>query len=436
MFGSARRGTARLGLVLGTINPSDFRNAYHQSKRVTLVSFASSQKQNYLRLVDALRPHWRDDFRLPDRIQKLLSRDKRFGSRDRRLYRELLYTTLRFLPWIEPLLESDPDKAAATVAWLAADLKSTRSYRAELTTDWPELPPSLEATAEFLNTKTHDLLPSWLSEECPLAYDPTELATLHRRASLWLRLQTDEPQSVTNEFDQRGWTWKQSDIQPEAIELLAEADVTQTESFRAGAYEVQDLGSQLILETANIALSSQWLDACAGAGGKTLQIARMIGDEGSVTAHDIRPSALKELTYRATRANLKNVSITTTPEGQHYDGILIDAPCSGSGTWRRAPHLKAITTPDIISDNVALQSELLERFSHLLRPRGQLIYATCSLNRSENEGVIRNFLSNHPEFTVSPPKENFGYQDGPHGLSIMPALHNTDGFFVANLTRT
>ena len=399
------------------------------------MSFASSQKQNYLRLVDAIRPHWGDDFRLPERIQKLLARDKRFGSRDRRLYRELLYTTLRFLPWIEPLLETNPDKAAATVAWLAADLKSTRNYRAELTADWPELPDSLDAIAEILSANTHELLPSWLNEECPAAFDPAELETLHRRASLWLRLQTDEPQTVTGEFDQRGWIWKQSDILPEAIELLAEADVTQTESFRAGAFEVQDLGSQLILATSPIARGSQWLDACAGAGGKTLQLARKIGPEGNVTAHDIRPKALKELSHRAARASLNNISITTTPEDQHYDGILIDAPCSGTGTWRRAPHLKAITTPKLISHYVSLQMELLERFSHLLRPGGQLIYATCSLNHSENEDVITEFLSKHPEFTSSPPKENFGYHAALHGLSIMPARHNTDGFFVANLTR-
>lgn len=399
------------------------------------MSFARSQKQNYLRLVDAIRPHWRDDFRLPDRIQKILGRDKRFGSRDRRLYRELLYTTLRFLPWIEPLIETDPDKAAATVAWLAADLKSTRNYRAELTADWPELPDSLDAIAEILSAKTHDLLPPWLNKECHAAFDPAELETLHRRASLWLRLQTDEPQTVTGEFDQRGWAWKQSDILPAAIELLAEADVTQTDSFRAGAFEIQDLGSQLILETSTIARGSNWLDACAGAGGKTLQLARMIGPEGSVTAHDIRPMALKELTHRAARASLKNISITTTPEEQNYDGILIDAPCSGSGTWRRAPHLKAITTPEIITRNTSLQSELLERYAELLRPGGQLIYATCSLNHSENDDVIAEFLSKHSEFTVSPPKENFGYQGTLHGISIMPARHNTDGFFVANLTR-
>ncbi len=400
------------------------------------MSFASSQKQNYLRIADAIRPHWRDDFRLPDRIQRLLARDKRFGSRDRRLYRELLYTTLRFLPWIEPLLATNPDQAAATVAWLAADLKSTRNYRAELTRDWPDRPESLVETAEFLGTDTHDLLPGWLHKECPSAFDPAELATLHRRASLWLRLQTDEQRTVTDEFDQRGWAWKQSDILPEAIELQTEADATQTESFLAGAFEIQDLGSQLILATSPITRNPQWLDACAGAGGKTLQLARMLGSKGSVTAQDIRPKALKELTHRAARAGLKNISITTTPDDQHYDGILIDAPCSGSGTWRRAPHLKAMTTPAIIARYTSLQSELLERYSQLLRPGGQLIYATCSMNQSENEDTIKEFITKHPEFTVTPPEVSHGYQTGDLGLSIMPARHNTDGFFVANLTRT
>lgn len=400
------------------------------------MSFASSQKQNYLRLVDSIRPHWRDDFRLPDRIQRLLSRDKRFGSRDRRLYRELLYTTLRFLPWVEPLLESDPDRAAATVAWLAADLKSTRNYRDELTADWPKLPSSLNEIAEYLHRKPDDLLPRWLQKECPHAYNPEELATLHQRSSLWLRLQTNEPQSVTNELDQRGWPWKRSTILPDAIEVLAEADVTQLDSFRAGAFEIQDLGSQLILGTSPISIGTHWLDACAGAGGKTLQLARILGSEGSVTAHDIRPKALKELSHRATRAHISNISITSTPEEIQYDGILIDAPCSGSGTWRRSPHLKAITTPETISRYTTLQSELLERYSQLLRPQGQLIYATCSLNRSEDETVVADFLSRHPEFSICSPKIDFGYQSGDHGLSILPARHNTDGFFVANFTRT
>lgn len=399
------------------------------------MSFASSQKQHYLRLVDGIRPHWRDDFRLPERIQRLLTRDKRFGSRDRRLYRELLYTTLRFLPWIESLLQIDPDRAATTVAWLSADQKATRSYRAELTADWPALPNTLEEIAEFLHANTHDLLPTWLREECPAAFEPIELEALHRRASLWLRLQTNDPQTVTKEFDQRGWAWKQSDILPQAIKVLTEADVTQTDSFRSGAFEVQDLGSQLILASATIPRDSQWLDACAGAGGKTLQLAQLIGNKGRITAHDIRPKALQELTHRAARAGLKNIAISTTPEREHFDNILIDAPCSGTGTWRRAPHLKVITTPEIIARYAAQQTELLERYARLLRPGGQLIYATCSLNHSENESVIAEFLSKHREFTIAPANENFGYPGSPHGLSLMPARHNTDGFFVANLTR-
>lgn len=399
------------------------------------MSFVANQKQTYLRLLEKIRPHCRDDFRLPDRIQKLLSRDKRFGSKDRRLYRELLYTSLRFLPWIEPLLASDPDRAAAMVAWLAADLPSTHLYRSELLADWPPSPDTLSEKADLLNLDPSTLLPTWLREECPEAFNPDELDCLHRRASLWLRLQTRDAKLLTDECDQRGWTWRQSDLLPDAIEILSEADATQTDAYRHGAFEIQDLGSQLILNTAAITPGGQWLDACAGAGGKSLQLDRLLGPSGHVTAHDIRPHALRELNHRAQRSHLRNISTTTTLGNAHYDGILIDAPCSGSGTWRRAPHLKAVTTPKLIADYAARQLELLEHYAPLLRPDGQLIYATCSLNRSENEHVVAEFLSQYPDFSVIPPKRAFGYLSGPHGLLILPSRHNTDGFFTAILAR-
>src|SRR5476651_2181538 len=109
-----------------------------------------SQQQTFLRLLASLRPHWRTDVHLPARIQALLSRNRAFGSRDRRLYRELIYTTLRYLPWIEPRLERDPTKAAETVAWLAGDIPATQAFRAAVTADWPACPASAAEKAEIL----------------------------------------------------------------------------------------------------------------------------------------------------------------------------------------------------------------------------------------------------------------------------------------------
>jgi 16S rRNA (cytosine967-C5)-methyltransferase len=402
---------------------------------INAMSFAGSQRQTYLRLVQALRPHWRQDLRLPERIQQLLAREKRFGSRDRRLYRELIYTTLRYLPWIEATFDSDPERAAAIVAWLAADLPATRLYRAELTAGWPDHGDDLKAKAAHLGQRPADLLPAWLAEGCPAAFTPDELTALHRRASLWLRLQTDHPAEVTEELDGRNWHWRRAPLRDDALEVLSEADVTRCTTYLDGRFEVQDLGSQLLLPMSTTAIDGAWLDACAGAGGKTLQLARLLGPEGRITAHDVRPAALAELRQRARRAGWSNIATITDVPATLFDGVLVDAPCSGSGTWRRTPHLKWVTTPTLIARHAARQIEILDRFAQCVRPGGLLIYATCSLHRSENESVVAALLEHRRDFEVMPPVNNFGYPSSPLGTALLPARHNTDGFFVASLRR-
>ena len=399
------------------------------------MSVSGNQRRIFLSLATRLQPHWRTlDF--PQSLQALISAERRFGSRDRRLYRELLYTTVRYLPWIEPLLASDPAKATDMAIWLAADVPATRHLRANLGEEWPPRPESVAAKASILGNDPATLLPAWLSAECPAACLPPEVDALHRRAPLWLRLQSDEPASIVEEFRANKWNWHPSPLLPTAWEVLTEADLTQTAAYRAGQIEIQDLGSQLILVSAAIALGGRWLDACAGAGGKTLQLARIVGRTGHVDAHDIRPAALEELGRRATRAGLGNVSVLSAPPTGLYDGVLVDAPCSGSGTWRRAPHLKWATTPATITHYAGVQHELLARFAALVRPGGRLIYATCSLNRQENTAVVGAFLSTHPVFTVEQAGDgNFGERDD-FGLTILPARHNTDGFYVATLRRS
>jgi precorrin-6B methylase 2 len=222
--------------------------------------------------------------------------------------------------------------------------------------------------------------------------------------------------------------------------VLAEADITKTKSFLSGLVEVQDLGSQLILASAAITPGGRWFDACAGAGGKTLQLASLLGPTGHIDAYDIRPSALRELQIRAQRARISNIAILPTAPTAQYDGVLVDAPCSGTGTWRRAPHLKWTTTPAQVTAAAAQQLALLTQYAALVRPGGQLIYATCSLSRFENEEVITDFLAANPTFKPEPPTpaRAFGFipDSTTGGLTILPAKHNTDGFFVATLRRS
>ncbi|MDF3059030.1 MAG: methyltransferase [Rariglobus sp.] len=384
---------------------------------------AASQGRVFLSLFSALRPHVATDRNLPSRLQQLLAREKRFGSRDRRLYRELLYTALRHLPWIDARLALSPDDAVRAAAWLASDTPATQAFRAHWTAGWPDTPSAVADKARHLGADPAALIPSWFAGHCPAALTPPVLDALHARAPLWIRLQTDDPAPVLAEFAARNWSVRPAPGFPSALEVLTEADLTTTDAYARGLIEIQDLGSQLLLGQLTSPPAGHWLDACAGAGGKTLQLARLIGTSGRVDAHDIRASALDELGSRAARARIANIRILSSPPAGIYDGVLIDAPCSGTGTWRRAPHLKWCTTPETIAGAAALQRDLLRRYAPLVRPGGLLVYATCSLSHHENDDIISAFLASHPGFALAAPAR-----------TLLPSDYNTDGYFVAVLT--
>ncbi len=393
-----------------------------------------NQAQIFLRLLAALRPHWRKDRALPLAIQRLLAGGRGFGARDRRLYRELMYTTLRYLPWIEPWLDREPARAVTIVAWLAAETRDTQTFRAEKCPGWPA-PGSLAERAVFLEEAETGLLPAWFRDHCPALFESPELEAQLARSPLWLRLQTDAPDAVFAEFSSQGWSWATSGLLPDAIRLVGEADVTKTNAHRSGLVEVQDLGSQSVLAAAGVDAGGRWLDACAGAGGKTLQLARLVGPGGKVDAHDPRPAALAELKQRAHRAQLTNIAIVARPASEAYDHVLVDAPCSGSGTWRRAPHLKWSTSPTEIAAQAVRQLEILRHHARAVRPGGRLVYATCSLSRRENDDIAAHFLAAEPAFLPEPLRNRFGFPGSGPTLTILPARHDTDGFFVAAFRR-
>jgi len=400
---------------------------------VTPPGIIANQQRTFARLWRGLAPHVRTDRRLPARLETALHRHE-FGSRDRRLYRELLYTALRHLPWVEELAAKADAEVIRAVAWLAADTPATRAFRAALVGDWPPLPPTIAARARHLGV-VRELLPDWFRPHCPAAFASPNLEALHTRAPLWIRMQTENPEPVLAELAARGFAARPSAVLPGAWEITGDADLTATAAWRAGRFEVQDLGSQLILAAADIRPGERWLDACAGAGGKTLQLAALVGPAGRVDAHDIRGVALAELARRAQRGGFAHIHpVPRLPDDGAYDGVLVDAPCSGSGTWRRAPHLKWCTAAADIAAHAARQRQLLDRFAARVRPGGLLVYATCSLSREENEAVVAGFLAAAPGFAGVPPARRVGIAAGP-GRAILPAEHDTDGFFVATLRR-
>lgn len=396
-------------------------------------AISANQGRTFQQLLAELRPFFRSDRNLPARIQQRLARERRFGSRDRRLYRELLYTAVRFLPWLEEREAISESHALEAVIALASPIPAVAPLKAGLTGPLAELPPTLVEKARVLSVQ-RPLVPDWTAEQCPAAAVSPNLDVLHTRAPLWLRLQATHPDLIFEEFRNRGWTWRASSVLPDAVEIMTDADVTSTDAFKHGRFEVQDLGSQLLLSAVAPEPGGGWLDACAGAGGKTLQLARLLGARGRVAAHDIRPAALEELSARAQRAALTTVSIVSRPSGL-YDGVLVDAPCSGTGTWRRSPHLKWCTSAEAIQEAAQQQQTLLGQFAAHVGAGGRLIYATCSLCRAENEGVVESFLARHPDFVAEPLTQTFGGEQSALGLTFWPAIHNTDGFFVAALRR-
>ncbi|MCL4169522.1 UNVERIFIED_CONTAM: hypothetical protein GTU68_017978 [Idotea baltica] len=190
---------------------------------------------------------------------------------------------------------------------------------------------------------------------------------------------------------------------------------------------MQDLASQSIGKYAQINKNQLVIDVCAGAGGKSLQIASLLNHTGKVIATDIYPSRLKQLKSRALKANASNIEIVEIQELESYKGkadrVLLDVPCSGSGTIRRQPEIKVHLTPEKVQEYIETQQLILEQYHSLLKPGGKLIYSTCSIFKSESEDQIQHFLANQPKFKLLGEKR------------FVPPTHNSDGFYVAVLEK-
>lgn len=226
--------------------------------------------------------------------------------------------------------------------------------------------------------------------------------------------------------------------------------VTGTEAFKAGLIEVQDEGSQLIALLTDARPGMRVADYCAGAAGKTLAIAAVMQNKGRITACDTSAVRLEGAVKRLRRAGVDNAERHLLAPGDKwtkrragsFDRVLVDAPCTGSGTWRRNPDARLRTQASDLDELTQLQSEILGRAAELVRPGGRLVYATCSLFSAENEGQMDRFLERHPDFAPLPlttlwPALRPGVEapgEGPW-LVTSPARHGTDGFFAAVLVR-
>jgi len=277
---------------------------------------------------------------------------------------------------------------------------------------------------------------------------------LNERAPLTARVNTlkMDRESLIKRLLAEGIDCRPTPLSPLGVFLETRTNAFSLPAFREGHFELQDEGSQLLGMLVDPP-PTRVVDACAGAGGKTLQLAADMKNRGELFALDVDEGRMAELRKRTRRAGIHNVRAHLIPaEGTPLAGVqadllgkadrvLVDAPCSGTGTFRRKPDARHRLKPGELEDHVARQGRLLSQFSALVKGGGRLIYGTCSLLREENEAVVARFLGEHPQFQVKPVAELLGpalgaqvMRDG--FLRLFPHKHGTDGFFGAILVRT
>jgi len=238
-------------------------------------------------------------------------------------------------------------------------------------------------------------------------------------------------------------------LAPEALVLEKRCNLPGLRAYREGWIEVQDEGSQLIGILLQAGPGERIVDACAGGGGKTLHLAAMMENRGLILSLDVAEERLKSLERRAARAGVSIAEVrVTTPGGgpdpawvENADGVLVDAPCSGTGTLRRNPGAKLHFSAERVASQQRVQEEIVREGARYVRPGGKLLYSTCSLLRSENENVVEGFLASRGDFRLLPSirllrEKGVPVEGDDLMLTLLPHRHGTDGFFAALMERS
>ena len=340
---------------------------------------------------------------------------------------------------------SDAPRALVIAALLAErrdpQTLFTGGYGPEPLTDAERV--AITATPTLAPLWVEGEFPEFLQSELQRAFGEAlleEMAALSTRAPVDLRVNRlkAEPAMVLAALKDSGVDCAPMAYVADGIRCATDTrGLDKHELFLSGAFEIQDQASQIAVRLCGI--GANVLDLAAGAGGKSLALAAAMQNKGVITACDIRGAALAELEKRAGRAGATNIKthVGAAPPGAH-DIVLVDAPCSGSGTWRRQPDNKWRLTPQKLAALMAVQDELLDQAASRVAPGGRLIYATCSVLPCENDDRLAAFALRHPQFKPldastlwnGPPVPGLGPQ-----FRASPAKTGTDGFFCAILSR-
>lgn len=359
-----------------------------------------------------------------DRIMADWARSNRYaGSKDRRAVRELVYGAVRVCS------EMPASGRAAMLRFAEGDAALRECF------DGSQYGPALLAGDEPVAAA--GAVPEWLVEALAASgLESPEQAALMGRAPLDVRVNTLKADRATIALPESGEALEA----PQALRFPSGTAVEQWPAYNDGLIEVQDHGSQLACQAAAAQPGETVIDLCAGAGGKTLALAAAMENAGMLLACDTDKRRLGNLPPRAARAGAGMVEPLLLDPGNELealadyhrkaDCVLIDAPCSGTGTWRRKPEAKWRLTPERLERYAAIQDRLFDVAAELVRPGGRLVFVTCSLLDAEGADRFAAFLTRHPRWRVDPPQLPLGRIRG-EGIRLSPFHDGTDGFFIA-----
>ncbi len=383
-----------------------------------------------------------------------------FGSRDRRFFSALVFSWFRWRGWLAP---SEPARCAFACLLDAMEPHPTVTLLVEQSglsrlNPQPAGGMTVEEKAKhagnWLGTPPpaiEQLVPAWLLTQLyiPNATEPG----IHRlqcikafqiRPSTWIRTERDAQERISAALARQAIPAAAHPQIAGAIRLQGAPDLERLST--EVPFEIQDLASQCVGWICAPARGEHWWDVCAGAGGKSLHLADLMEQQGAILATDVRSGSLDALRQRAQgrRRNMitcrawdvtRDSGSRDPAPGQCFDGVLIDAPCSGIGTWARNPDARWRTVERDIAQRRIVQEQLLLASADKVRPGGRLVYAVCTLTEAETQGVITGFLGARSDFQLEPTPHPLTGRPAPGQIWIWPWEADSNGMFIARMRK-
>lgn len=390
--------------------------------------------------IDSLNQIFNEGKQADKVLKHTLKLDKRWGARDRGFIAETTYDIVRWKRLYAEIAEVKEPFDRQNLFRLFAVWATLNGIKIP---DWKQFEdtPTRRIKGRFDELskirKYRESIPDWLDEvghkELGKQWDK-EISALNKVADVVLRVNTlkTDVDSLQNQLADLDIETETIPGYPNALKLKERANVFITDAFKNGLFEVQDASSQKVAELLDAKPGMRVIDACAGAGGKSLHIATMMENKGQLISMDIYGKKLVELKRRAKRNDIFNIETRIIDSTKvikkligKADKVLIDAPCSGLGVLRRNPDTKWKLQPEFLDSIRNTQKELLDSYSRMVKPGGELLYATCSILPSENELQIKEFLGSDAgkDFTLL--KEE----------KILPSKSGFDGFYLSLLRK-